>query len=484
MIQLYMHNLLRFSCARIPKMGAQGLFVYIWLLFFLFSSLPSRAAMQTQVNAGQQGDSVVVVPETFRDKIGIRTNVVDWVATIPNISFEYEALRSRYYKNPYTIGATIRWNWNTWSKYNPSMVFNLFDVRIEGRKYWNTQKDRKNIKKLEDGQYKIDFKRYEDGYMKPKTDTVPYWKYLYRQIGNIDRADAREERGYYFGFYLGYHNYSYKFGSTGRQGNAVSGGLTGGYTIPRYSYKGKKLDGYIDLDLGGSLGIFYTNFDEYGYDAESNCYPVTAANRSAIFPFVTEVRLALVYRFKSVRQKMPLTDKGAREVRIGYLDDRILERGQHRDSIATAKQKVRDSIATAKQLRRDTLKMLKRDKFLADSLANVQKQFRKDSIKLARQQEKALADSLKLMRKRLVSEGIDIDSIGIDTISDVNQAIRRAADALRGIGMKVDVVPDNRTGETPPAGDTTSEGENKQPPGKPEEEEKEEIEEGELFIDF
>ena len=483
-MQQYTHNLLLYSCARTPKKGAQGLFVYIWLLFFLFSSLPSRAAMQTQVNAGQQGDSVVVVPETFRDKIGIRTNVVDWVATIPNISFEYEALRSRYYKNPYTIGATIRWNWNTWSKYNPSMVFNLFDVRIEGRKYWNTQKDRERITKLEDGRYAISSWKYAGGGSTYPTDTVPYWKYLYRRMGNIGRANPHEERGYYFGFYLGYHNYSYKFGSTGRQGNAISAGITGGYTIPLYSYKGKKRDGYIDLDLGGSLGIFYTNFDEYGYDAESNCYPVTAANKSAIFPFVTEVRLALVYRFKSVRQKMPLTDMGARKSRIDYLEDRKLERFRYRDSIATAKQKIRDSIATAKQLRRDTLKMLKRDKFLADSLANVQKQFRKDSIKLARQQEKALADSLKLMRKRLVSEGIDIDSIGIDTISDVNQAIRRAADALRGIGMKVDVVPDNRTGETPPAGDTTSEGENKQPPGKPEEEEKEEIEEGELFIDF
>lgn len=463
-MQQYTHNLLLYSCARTPKKGAQGLFVYIWLLFFLFSSLPSRAAMQTQVNAGQQGDSVVVVPETFRDKIGIRTNVVDWVATIPNISFEYEALRSRYYKNPYTIGATIRWNWNTWSKYNPSMVFNLFDVRIEGRKYWNTQQ----MIKLE----------------KKDADTMSVFQYLYKNAFKIDRRNAREERGYYFGFYLGYHNYSYKFGSTGRQGNAISGGITGGYTVPLYSYKGKKRDGYIDLDLGGSLGIFYTNFDEYGYDAESNCYPATAANKSAIFPFVTEVRVALVYRFKSVRQKMPLTDKQGRQDRLNYLRDRQTMRDRHRDSIATAKQKIRDSIATAKQLRRDTLKMLKREKFLADSLANVQKQFRKDSIKLARQQEKALADSLKLMRKRLVSEGIDIDSIGIDTISDVNQAIRRAADALRGIGMKVDVVPDNRTGETPPAGDTTSEGENKQPPGKPEEEEKEEIEEGELFIDF
>lgn len=479
MIQQYTHD---FLLSFLPYLSRNRVWcMCIWMFLFLFHSLPSNAAMQTQVNAGQQGDSVVVLPETFRDKIGIRTNVVDWVATIPNISFEYEALRSRYYKNPYTIGATIRWNWNTWSKYNPSMVFNLFDVRIEGRKYWNTQKDRTNIKQLKDGRYELSSQKYKNGGMMTVTDTVPYWKYLYRQIGKIDRADAREERGYYFGFYLGYHNYSYKFGSTGRQGNAISGGITGGYTIPLYSYKGKKRDSYIDLDLGGSLGIFYTNFDEYGYDAESNCYPVTAANKSAIFPFVTELRLALVYRFKSVRQKMPLTDKGARTSRIGYLNERILERGRYRDSIATAKQTIRDSIATAKQLRRDTLEMLKRDKFLADSLANVQKQFRKDSIKLARQQEKALADSLKLMRKRMASEGIDIDSVGIDTISDVNQAIRRAADALRNIGMEVDVVPDNRTGETPLDGAIPTEGEDKQPAGKPEEEESEE---GEIFIEF
>lgn len=428
-------------CLRLSSVMGRVICLCICALLMIAS--PLAAYSQTDDTGAADTASVVVhspvsqedsipstPPEPFRNKIGIRTNVIDWVATIPNIGFEYEVKRSPYYKNPYTIGAVMRWNWNTWSKYNPSMVFNVFDIRIEGRKYWNTFSDRDKVRRLKanpknqeermwDSRYEITTKKYENGGLNTKTDTVDYWHYLYRQFGKIDRAEANEERGYYFGFYMGYHNYSYKFGSTGRQGNAFSAGITGGYTIPLYSYN----DRFIDLDLGGSLGIFYTKYDEYRHDPESNCYPIVAASQGAVFPMVTELRLALVYRFQSVRQKT-LTDKQGRSARLDYLETKMLDVGRVTDSIMKARQLRADSIKLAKQ-------NAKLERALQDSLQKVRKAFVKDSIRQALLTEKLMADSLVRLRTMLVdSGGYAVDTLGLDTLKDVNEAVRRAALAL------------------------------------------------------
>ena len=402
--------------------------LYITLLLLVLVASPTHVYSQITVvdtvsatvvmdTLALQEDSIPsdpVIP--FRNRIGIRTNVVDWVATIPNIGFEYEVKRSTYYKNPYTIGGVIRWNWDTWSKYTPSAVFNLLDVRIEGRKYWNTFTT-KDISKLKDGRYEIPIsllEREKRG-TTATADTVSYWEYLYKQIGKIDRFKANEERGYYFGFYMGYHNYSYKLGSTGRQGNAFSAGITGGYTIPLYTYN----DRYIDLDLGGSLGIFYTKYDEYSHDPESNCYPIVAADEGALFPMVTELRLALVYRFESVRQKK-LTDKQARIDRLNQVEQ-----------LKRREKELLDSIMQVRQLRTDSIKLAKQnaklERALQDSLQKARNAFVKDSIKQAKLHAQLMADSLTRLRVMLVDSGYSIDSLGIDTLSDVNEAVHRAA---------------------------------------------------------
>lgn len=414
----------------LPLLRGKAMCLYISLMLMVLIASPSHVYSQiAEVDTvattvvmdtlAVQEDSIPSEPVIpFRNRIGVRTNVVDWVATIPNIGFEYEVKRSTYYKNPYTIGGVIRWNWDTWSKYSPSTVFNLFDIRIEGRKYWNTFTT-KDIKKLENGMYEMPIsllEREKRGLPDSvSTETVPYWKYLYKQVGKIDRFKANEERGYYFGFYMGYHNYSYKFGSTGRQGNAFSAGITGGYTIPLYTYN----DRYIDLDLGGSLGIFYTKYDRYEHDPESNCYPLVAADEGALFPMVTELRLALVYRFESVRQKK-LTDKQARIDRLNQVEQ--LKR-REKDLL--------DSIMQVRQLRTDSIKLAKQnaklERALQDSLQKARNAFVKDSIKQAKLNAQLMADSLMRLRVMLVDSGYSIDSLGIDTVQDVNEAVRRAA---------------------------------------------------------
>lgn len=418
--------------------------------FLATSGLVAQAANQASGN-----DSIkakVQVP--FKNKIGIRTNVIDWLFTIPNIGLEMEVGQSKYYKNPYTISITGRYNWDTWSRYNPSMVFNVADIRIEGRKYWST---------------------LEDKYLKDSLKTWGRSKYLLKQLGKIDRANPRKERGYYFGFYLGYHNYSFKIGSTGKQGNAFSGGITGGYTIPLYSYRNKR---FIDLDLGGSIGLFYSKYDEYRYDAESNCYPITARDKKNLLPWVTEVRVALVYRFESVRNKT-LTNKQGRQDRINMLDLKRDSIGKAKSSQMKLRQLRKDSIdAVRKQERmsRDSLKLakLQQEAFgdsiqasgrkilsigqfdvlsfeaLEDSLKQIAKE-RKDSIKLAAKQQRKLQKLLERERRDSIKaaqrQQKEFEELPLDSLSgnhEINKAMEGIVESLDDIPGQVELVPDNR----------------------------------------
>lgn len=77
-------------------------------------------------------------PDTIpgRERWAIKTNAVEWLLTIPNIGVEFDLSRSIY--NRMTIGLTAKWNWNTRHNYEPSVVFNVFEVRPEFRYYWRT----------------------------------------------------------------------------------------------------------------------------------------------------------------------------------------------------------------------------------------------------------------------------------------------------------------------------------------------------------
>ena len=48
---------------------------------------------------------------SFKDRIAIRTNVIGWVLTTPNIAFDYDVVNTPYDKR--TIGLSLKCNWNT-----------------------------------------------------------------------------------------------------------------------------------------------------------------------------------------------------------------------------------------------------------------------------------------------------------------------------------------------------------------------------------
>ena len=418
--------------------SVKGRMVFLSVILMAFGVAEGGA----QRVASQLDDSVATVKEPFRNKIGIRTNVVDWLFTIPNLGFEMEVGKSKYYRNPYTLSLVGRYNWDAWSRYSPSMVFNVADIRIEGRKYWNT----------------VDMNRTE---AQETRDSMSYAQYLWKYAFKMDRLKPRKERGYYAGVYLGYHNYSIKLGSTGKQGMAFSGGVTAGFTIPLYAYRNR----YIDLDLGGSLGLFYGKYDEYGYDAESDCYPVKAKGKSVVLPWVTELRVALVYRFETVRKKT-LTDKQGRQDRLNDLQQRRTDRDKarehRRDSLALvqkAKELKRDSAKQARQAEKalkalqDSIESAKRDSVRLDrqlqrALQDSIESAKRDSIKLDRQLQRALRDSIENAQKDSIKLARQLEELVRDSIKAAKKrAEEESAVSADSAQVEEEFVPDNRSQE-------------------------------------
>lgn len=379
---------------RIWEASRWGLALFL-LLFLAVSPLFAEAQ--------KNSDAVVqdtVSKTSFKNRIGFRTNVVDWLFTIPNVGIEFEVGKSKYYRNPYTLNLVGRYNWNSRHDYLPSMVFNLADIRIEGRKYWNTTS--------------ISQQGVRDSLTKLK-DSIPM-KYLWNQAFKLARVNPRTERGYYAGFYLGYHNYSFKFGSKGYQGSAFSAGLTAGFMIPLYTYKRH----VIDLDLGGSLGIFYTDYDTYRYDAESNCYPISSVSNKAVFPMVTELRVGIVYRFESVRKKR-LTDVTGYEARKDTL---AAWEKNRRDSLEVKRMRKRQAYV-ADSLHRDSVrrdrKIRKAAEEYADSLERLRNIFKRDSLRRLEYVE----DSLKQASR----DSLRREELRIDSLKRVQQEVRK--DSIR-----------------------------------------------------
>ena len=229
-----------------------------------------------QVQRGKKDDAKAELI-SFKDRWGIKTNAVDWLLTVPNIGVEFDL--GNTIRNKQTIGANIKWNWNTSQKYTPSLIFNVFDARVEWRQYFRTRK-RGGI-----------------------TKDANLMTRLKETVFTTQRKNPRQERAYYWGVYVNAASYNFKIGKEGRQGNAYGAGISVGYTAPLYGYR----NNYIDLELGGSAGLLYTSYDVYTHDAESGCYPRIAekckGGHIVPFPLITDLRVAFVYRFMSAGSK-------------------------------------------------------------------------------------------------------------------------------------------------------------------------------------
>lgn len=322
---------------------------------------------------------------SFKDRWGFKTNAIDWLLTVPNVGVEFDL--GNTIRNKHTIGANLKWNWNTSQKYKPSIVFNLFDARIEWRQYFRTRRRYTNT-------------TMKDGFM----------KYLNDNILTTKRKNPRDWRAYYWGIYANAASYNFKLGKQGIQGNSYGAGVSLGYTAPLYGYR----NNYVDLEIGGSVGLAYAKYDVYEHDAESDCYPRIAdkckGGHLVPFPLITDLRVAFVYRFVSVKDKYKQSVTRRIDIqneKRAKLNAAINEMRMRIDSISAACKKqgvnLTDSLLT-KEEQKEWRKMQeeaqmkqqeeadqKLQKQMADSLGIVLS----DTVKLTKQQQKALREAVK-----------------------------------------------------------------------------------------
>lgn len=157
------------------------------------------------------------------DKLSFKTNALEWLATIPNFSLEYDIWpdSTRITKGRLSAQITIKYNWATHHEYKPSMVFNVFDVRPELRYYWRPM--RKN-------NHWVDYET-------KATRKPTFFEWIRYDAFSHLVDNPKTWRTYYTGLYLSYSDYSIKFSPTGRQSGAVGIGGSLGCALPLYEYE-------------------------------------------------------------------------------------------------------------------------------------------------------------------------------------------------------------------------------------------------------
>ena len=364
--------------------------IYVYFIFLFLLVANNIVAQETTEDTPKKNPEEI----SSKQRFGIRTNALDWLLTIPNISVEYDlgnTIRSKR-----TIGASIKWNWDTSHKLKPPTVFNILDGRVEWRQYFRTRQRPPGV---------------------PAKGANLYTR-LKEGVFTTKRQAPRTERAYYWGIYANAANYSLKFGKEGKQGTAFGAGLSLGYTAPLYGYD----NGSIDFELGGSIGLLYTSYDVYTHDAESSTYAFDPAKSKGghlvPFPVVTDLRVAFVYRFMSVSEKY----KPSIERRIDRINEARskanaeLNKMRFRiDSIASAVRKQGgsgpDSLLNKEELKQWKLMQQER---AAEEKKQKEEQLRKDaaaslgimlSDTLTAKQEKAIRDEVK-KRKEAAEEAL------------------------------------------------------------------------------
>lgn len=232
---------------------------------------------------------------SFKDRIAIRTNIVDWVLTSPNIAFDYDIVNTPYRKN--SIGLSFKYNWNTYHNYIPQRVYNLLDARIDYRFYWRQQPydNRDNYY----GDWEREWINSSKG-----LDKLRARLNCFRSVDN-----PKPHISIFAGPYVSVSNFSIKLNAAdnalGRQGMVFGAGITGGIALPLYSYKNGAA---LDLELGGSIGLHLASYRFYKADVENNEYQPSSnrkgkSHKYVFAPLPSDIRVALVYRFRSISKQ-------------------------------------------------------------------------------------------------------------------------------------------------------------------------------------
>lgn len=219
------------------------------------AKLPTDSVAAAELQELRKGKEAKVTKLTVKERLAFRANMVGWVLATPSVGVQYDMTPWDY--NKWTLGADVKWNPGSNQTFVPGVEYKMLDARIEARKYFR-----------------------ESLTIKPGQKRMPkYW------------------RAYYWGVYAGYTDYTLylREGYTGRHFGI---GGTAGWEIPLITFA----TGGLDLDLGLSAGWIYgeskKRIDDNGYK-----FTNVKDRHFTPYPVISEVRVALVYRFNSVKEK-------------------------------------------------------------------------------------------------------------------------------------------------------------------------------------
>ena len=214
---------------------------------------------------GRGASAYAQEPEKERliDRFSFRTNAVDWLLTIPNVSVSFDLFPGEYNKMDVLLG--VRYNWNTFHKLPTYYVFDVFDARAEYR-------------------YHFRFEQLGSG-EKPN-------------FFSLKRKNPRHHIAHYVGAYANAGTFAFKVSADGRQGFQGGVGVSFGIELPLYQYK----KGAIDLDLGASIGAMYNNFNLFTLNGANSAY-VNNGKGWAVLPMLSELRATFAWRTRSVRDR-------------------------------------------------------------------------------------------------------------------------------------------------------------------------------------
>lgn len=256
----------------------------MWLLSLIVTSFsflyaqPSFSQTESELIAKQKEDKDSIVP--FRNRISFRTNTVDWILTMPNVAFEFDLSGSPY--NRVAMALSARGNLPNYHFSSPRIVYDIYGVKLEVKKYGRTSA------RFESGDGKRSFGEVLGDLFNLRVRNPNYW------------------RAYYWGVYADMGGYNLKFSETGHYGQYIGVGLTLGYGIPLIQYR----RGALDLELGANIGAVYTRYNSYKYDKNGvrvNNEPASV-KKFLPYPVLSELRVALVYRFSSIKNKYKMSD--------------------------------------------------------------------------------------------------------------------------------------------------------------------------------
>ena len=306
------------------------------------------------------------------DRWSFKTNAIDWLLTIPNAGVEFDLSSSPY--NRTTLGVSGRYNWNTWHKYNPPTVFNLWEVKPEFRYYWRTR---------------------PKGPRSGRT-AISAW---------VERDDPMDWRAYWLGFFTSYGGYGMKFTDLGWQGLQASAGFTFGYATPLYDWGSK---GAVDIEFGMSVGCMFSDYENFSHNTDAGTYSYVEGSHVdwhvLPFPVVSELRLAFAYRTKSIKDRYSKIDQSKiRERQDREYQEQLEKEADAEAKAAEEKAKAEEKAAKVKA-KEDAIAAKEKAREEWENMTSEERKAAKKNEKAKKKQDKAKAKEEKKQAKTAAEE--------------------------------------------------------------------------------